>query len=197
MSIRVLICNRLILYAEGMRRLLEEEEDIQVVGLGNDSCAARLDELAPDLVIADLTCFPCVAGPGRRILLVCDDHQSLPAYADLKELVDQGVVGILDAETDPLLLRKAVQTVHAGELWMKRQIIRNSLCAAPSPRRDIRLSRREAEILRYICEGHSNKAIADKLNISVQTVKTHCNHLFKKFGVTSRLKLAMHATTSH
>lgn len=198
MTIRVLICNRICLYAEGLRRQLEEDEGTTVVGLGRgEGELDNLAELAPDLVITDLHCFPRIAGPGKRILLVWDGHQPLPAYGDLKELVAQGVVGILDATTDPLLLRKAVQTVHGGELWLKHQIIRNSLCSVHSSHRDVPLSRREAEILHHICEGHSNKAIAAKLNISEQTVKTHCNHLFKKFGVSSRLKLALHATLPH
>ena len=61
------------------------------------------------------------------------------------------------------------------------------------PHIDYHITKKEKEILNYVCAGFTNKEVANKLYISEQTVKSHCNHLFKKFGVTNRTKLALFA----
>lgn len=197
MTVRVLICNRIRLYAEGLRRLFEENEKMMVTGvLGGERDFEGMEGSDADVVIADSANFPLLAGRGKRILLIRDDSDRhlLPPFGDLKEMVAQGLVGILDAATDLALLRKAVEKVHEGELWLDHRIIRNSL-QTPENCNRTRLSRREAEIMHFICEGLSNKQIAARLFISEQTVKSHCNHLFKKFGVSSRLQLALSASS--
>jgi DNA-binding NarL/FixJ family response regulator len=193
MTIRVLICNRTYLYAEGLRLILEKDGGFLVTGaVCVEQDLDHLEALDPDLILSDAAIFPWVAGRGKRILLIWDskEQQLLPPFGSLKAMIDQGLAGILDGKTDPALLCKAVAKVHAGELWIDHQLIRISLCddfTHPNPQ----LSRREAEVLRHICAGSSNKEIAEKLFISEQTVKSHLNHLFKKFGVTSRLQLAL------
>ena len=114
-----------------------------------------------------------------------------PEVSDLPDGTTFGVsltdIGGSSLDADPVI---------AGELWFDNKVIQTSLCVVRGSGREMPLTQREAEILRFICEGYSNKAIAETLNISEQTVKTHCNHLFKKFEVTSRLKLALRATSS-
>jgi DNA-binding NarL/FixJ family response regulator len=193
MSIRVMICNHIHLYAEGLRRLLDEGEEVSVIGLASDERDLEiLQGLDPDVVISDAVCFPRLAGRAKKILLIWagNGRHPYPPFGDLKTMVKQGLGGILDEKTAPALLRKAVAKVHAGELWVDHQFIYSSLlrddvCG------NVPLSRRKTEILRHICEGYSNKVIADQLCISEQTVKTHCNQLYKKFGVSSRLQLAL------
>jgi len=192
--IQVLISNRIYLYAKGLERLLDADEGFQVTGLAcEEEDLEALEEMAPDIVISDVASFPLVADRGMKILLIWDSPRALPPFADLKSMVEQGLAGILDARIDPPLLRKAIETVYAGDLWFDHKIITNTLCATHDESRQVPVSRREAEILQHICDGCSNKEIADKLCISEQTVKTHCSRLFKKFGVSSRLQLALHA----
>jgi DNA-binding NarL/FixJ family response regulator len=193
MSIRVLICNHIHLYTEGLRRILDEGQGILVVGLASDDRDYEgLEDLHPDVVIADIACFSKLAGRAKKILLIWagNGRHPFPPFGDLKTMVGQGLAGILDARTDSALLRKAVAKVHAGELWVDHQFIYSSL-RSDGARTKVPLSRRETEILRHICEGDANKEIAVKLCISEQTVKTHCNHLYKKFGVSNRLQLAL------
>ncbi len=195
MPVRVLICIRFCLYAKGLRRLLEEDEEIQVAGIVRDERDLEdLEKLDLDLILSDAASFPQVAGRGWKILLLWDVPQVLPQVSELKEMVALGLAGILTAGTGSALLWKAVKKIDAGELWFDNNVIK-TLCMIRGSGREMPLSRREAEVLRYICEGLSNKAIAGKLDISEQTVKTHCNHLFRKFGVSSRLKLAMWVTS--
>lgn len=198
MTIRGLVCNHVQLYAEGLRGLLNEDGEILLVGLAvEDRDLENLEDLDPDVVITDSAFFPKVAGRVKRILLIWDGQgrKHIPHIDDLKMMVIQGLAGIVDARTDSALLRKAVTKVNAGDFWIDHQFIRNSLFM-DGIGTNIHLSRREADILRHICEGNSNKEIAEKLCISVQTVKTHCNKLFKKFGVSSRLQLALLASSN-
>lgn len=195
MTVRVLICNRIRLYAEGLRRLFEEDEKMMVTGVLSGERDFGMEGSDADVVITDSANYAFLAGRAKRILLIRDDSDRhlLPPFGDLKEMVAQGLVGILDVATDLALLRKAVEKVHEGELWLDHRIIRNSLQTPESNR--AHLSRRETEIMHFIREGLSNKQIAARLFISEQTVKSHCNHLFKKFGVSSRLQLALSASS--
>lgn len=193
--VRVLICNRIHLYAEGLARLLEGDEDIRVAGIAcNTGELQALDALEVDLVLSDKANFHLLASQGKRILLINDGRQQLLPFDDLKVMVTQGLAGILDCEIDSSVLKKAIERVCSGELWLDRKIISNTLRLTDDSGEAIRLSRRESEILRHICDGNSNKEIAELLCISEQTVKTHCKHLFKKFDVSSRLQLALRAT---
>lgn len=196
MTVRVLICNRIRLYAEGLRRILEEEGGVAVTGvLSEEREWEEVEGSEADVVIADGASFSSLGGRARRILLIRDDfdRHAPPPFGDLKEMVERGLAGILDAATDLPLLRKAVEKVNEGELWLDRRIISSSLQTPENGRSH--LSRREAEIMHFICEGLSNRQIAERLFISEQTVKSHCNHLFKKFGVASRLQLALSASS--
>ena len=193
MTTRILICNRMLLYAEGLRRLLAEDERFAVVAAGGDAETVKaLAAFDPHVVIADPACFEHVAGTGRTILLTWDgvSAASPQSFGNLRELVNCGLAGVLDARTDPVLLRKAVTKVCAGELWLDQQIIRRVL-RPDAAQSHIQLSRREIEIVQLLRQGFSNKRIASELCISEQTVKTHCNHLFKKFSVSSRLQLVL------
>ncbi len=195
MVVRVLICNRIHLYAAGLAHLLEGDKNIQVKGFACNAGDLRaLEELDVDLILSDRSTFHLLASQGKRILLINDGRQRLLPLNDLKAMVNQGLAGILDCEIDSALLKKAIERVHSGELWLDRKVISNTLRLTDDSGQALRLSRREAEILRYICDGCSNKEIADHLCISEQTVKTHCKHLFKKFDVSSRLQLALRAT---
>jgi len=192
--IQVLISNRIYLYAKGLKRLLDAVGGFRVIGLAcEEGDLMTLEEMTPDIILSDVASFPLVADRGVKILLIWDSPRAVPPFGDLKSMVEQGLSGILDARLDPSLLRKAIETVYAGELWFDHKIISDTLCATRDEGRKIAVSRREAEILQHICDGCSNKEIADKLCISEQTVKTHCSRLFKKFGVSSRLQLALNA----
>lgn len=105
------------------------------------------------------------------------------------ELISKGVVGILSAETDSGLLKKAILSVASGGLWITRGIVKTALCQPAASKRN--LTNQESKVASYICHGLRNKEIAQKLDISEQTVKSHCNRIYKKFGVTDRLQLAL------
>jgi len=125
--------------------------------------------------------------PGRKALLL---H---PACTDA--LVDHvlrcGGSGCLSVEATGPELARAIQAVHAGELWASRKVLTQAirpvgdeaLTAHPI------LSARESEIIAGMRRGMSNKQIARELGISDMTVKTHAHNIFGKLGVSGRVRL--------
>ena len=124
----------------------------------------------------------------RTILLVAS-----PADADAVAALKQ---------SEPALLRRAVQQVRDGEIWVGRSVttqLLEELTAASTrrapgpPRRLGRLTQRERELVALVAAGASNKEIAERLSIAERTVKAHLTSIFRKLGVSSRLHLAVYA----
>lgn len=195
MQFNVIICCKIYLYAEGLKRLLEEDEDIRVLGIAcTDEEIKNLIDYEPDVIVSDMAnCMTVLkqlpSKEDKKVLLV-NDRMDLSSES-LKTMITDGLGGILPKNADGKLLQKATRKLHDGELWIDHQTMREVFSHPGERNIDIHLTKKELEILNYICSGLSNKEIAKKLFISEQTVKSHCNHLFKKFGVPSRLKLAL------
>lgn len=196
MSIRVLICCEVVLLAEGLGRILEDCGYAEVVGQ-----VCKVEDIPGalasgcDVILTDKKLFAHLLNfteslNGEKILLLDDGAGLCLNIDDLQELIAERVAGLLLKESDSALLCKAVEAVNEGELWIDRKTIQNSLFSRKK-RPVVNLTQREHEIFNRIRSGYSNKEIAEKLCISEQTVKTHCHHLFRKFGVTSRLKLSL------
>lgn len=197
MEINIKILCQSLLVAEGLRCLLNSSDQIAVAGL-----ASSLDELVKqdtsscDVLVVDIDCAKDVLGSleklgGPRVLLLGNKRDDLFICEDLKDHVAAGLSGILAADSDHNLFEKAIQKIHSGELWIDNMTLSKSLKKKPSHKQEIQITKKEAEVLEYICSGDTNKRIASKMFISEQTVKSHCNHLFKKFGVDNRVKLLL------
>jgi len=197
MLLKVIVCCRVQLYAEGIRKILEEDYELHVLGTAHDEEEIRnLIQYAPDVIIADLpSCREVLSvlpnSDNKKVLLI--DETNKISSEEVKSLINDGLGGILTNEADGKLLQKAARKLHDGELWFDRNTLREALSRHSEKKTDVHLTKKETEILEFICTGLTNKEIARKLYISEQTVKSHCNHLFKKFGVSSRLKLAVRA----
>ena len=207
MPIRVAIvcCNRI--FAEGLKMLLEDESDIEVIGTFDESPDFLLDlenilKLNPDVILADysadfniLLSLPeeFLALNRLKIILIGDRTLRFIADKQLKELVLKGVVGILPPSADSELLKKALNAVFSGEVWLDRNTLMKIFNSMRKQEKNVNLAKREKEIMFHICQGYRNKEIAQKLNISEQTVKSHCTRIYKKIGVTDRLQLALYS----
>lgn len=181
---------------EGLKQLLSDNESISVLAI---ACTPEEFEwiigFEHDLIICDGSCFEAVLQNFKqhnfKVLLINDSMHSELYYSHLQDLVKRGLVGILNPKSDALLFMKAIRTVIAGEMWIDHETIRRSLCCSERAQRDMNLTKREKQVLDYICCGASNKEIAQKLFVTEQTIKSHCNKLFKKFGVSNRVGLAL------
>lgn len=198
MNIRIAIGCHSYLLGEGIKRLFREEKEIDVICIFDEGIdISEILKLDPDIILADFKIFRSFpedfdSSNQSKILLICDRSWISDAEKNIPELLLRGVYGILAPDTDAAVLKKAVKVVYSGELWLDRKLIKNVLCNINTVDKKIDLTKKEKEIVSLICHGYRNKEIAQKLDISEQTVKSHCNRIFKKVGVSDRLQLALY-----
>jgi DNA-binding NarL/FixJ family response regulator len=205
--IRVLLADDHAIFRDGLRKLLENEDDISIVGEASNGTQAiqMLAKLKPDILLLDLRM------PDKDGLAVLEEVNFdslatrvivLTATEDDREVVRairMGARGIVlkDSATD--LLLKSIRTVHAGEIWLDKKKTSDVIeafkkSAEAGPRREKPLlSDREKEIVGLVAQGFRNREIGEKLFISEQTVKNHLHNIFDKLGVSDRLELALYA----
>jgi DNA-binding NarL/FixJ family response regulator len=197
-KIRIAIGCHSYLLGEGIKRLFQEEEEVDVIGIFDEGIDIReILKLNPDIILADFRIFrsfPEDFGYDKqvKILLVSDRSWAAESEKQIPELLTRGVYGILSPDANSAVLKKAVKVIYSGELWLDRKLIKDILYDMSHSEKKIDLTKKEREIVSLICHGYRNKEIAQKLDISEQTVKSHCNRIFKKVGVSDRLQLALY-----
>ena len=205
-NITVLVADDHAIFRDGLRQLLEAEEDITVVGEARTGaeCVSLAQRLKPAVVLLDLKMSPIdglevltqLQGAGvesRPIVLTASEDEQ-----DYVEAVRRGARGIVlkAAASDRLL--EGIRKVHRGEMWIDQRVAADVMKAMSDPRPVTRAERaqltaREQEIVSLVAQGFRNKEIAEKLSISEQTVKNHLHNIFDKLGVSDRLELALYA----
>jgi two-component system, NarL family, nitrate/nitrite response regulator NarL len=209
-AIRILIADGQPIFCQGLRKVIETQADLRVVGETSDGAEALklARDHAPDILLLD------AAIAGLAALRVLRDVQSsapsvrtifLAAEAETSETVEAlkfGARGVMRKESPPDLLLKAIRCVNAGQHWVRRDKISDvlqSLGKETSPwlngplGRNLHVTSREIQIISAILHGGSNKDIAKQLGLSEETVKHHLTHIFDKLGVCTRLELALFA----
>jgi NarL family two-component system response regulator LiaR len=203
-AIRILIADDHPVVREGLRGLLSFKPEFAVVGEAEDGLEAvvRAAHLRPDVIVMDLE-MPRQNGldaarqilaenPAARILLLTSFAKDQKIF----ECLDSGVLGCLLKDSAPQELFRAIRDVHAGQLALHPAIARSLLQrrqVAQSESNPDGLTERELAVLRLIALGQSNQEIADKLVVSVATVRTHVNHIFAKLGLETRSQAMLYA----
>jgi len=210
--IRILVVDDHPIVREGLRKLLDLEEDIEVVAeTDNGRNALELvDQLQPDIVLLDLK-MPGMDGLTALQAMQRTTHRArvivLTASEDKNEWVQAmklGCQGIVVKQTSPDLIVKSIRKVHGGEIWLDSHTTASVMRQFASPSDQITtgaakgrerspLSTREREIVALVAQGYKNKEMAEKMFISEQTVKNHLHNIFDKLGVSDRLELALYA----
>ena len=179
----------------GIRYALLEEDGIEFVGEAYDGEAAvRLcEQVQPDVVLMDLM-MPGMDGveTTRAIREQCPEVQILvlTSFHD-RDLVPRamqaGAVGYLLKGVSNRELVEAIRAAHAGRSILAREAMADLVqAAAPAPKLGDDLSEREREVLALLSQGLSNKEIAERLFLSVATIKYHVRLLLSKLGAGSR-----------
>lgn len=211
-KIRVIIADDHPIVRDGLRKLLNLEEDVQVIGEAADG-RELLDIVKqdnPDIILLDLR-MPNLDGLSALQTLQQMGCASkvivLTASEDKNEFVQAmklGCSGIVLKQTSPDLIVKSIRKVFAGEIWLDSHttaaVMRQFAASAEQPvapptraRERSPLSAREREIVALVAQGYKNKEMAEKMFISEQTVKNHLHNIFDKLGVSDRLELALYA----
>ena len=200
MAIRVVLAEDNTLLREGIARLLERADGIELVGTAADrpGLEALIEELAPDLVVTDIRMPPTGTDEGIQIAaalrterpevgVVVLSQYADPAYAlALLEGGSEGRAYLLKervSDVDDLLA--AIREVAGGGSVIDSKVV-ESLVSTKHPRTsDVdRLTPREREILGEMAQGKSNAAIAATLVLSTRAVEKHTNSIFSKLGLT-------------
>jgi DNA-binding NarL/FixJ family response regulator len=197
-KITVLLADDHSLVRRGFRRILEDDSSIVVVGEANDGEEAiRLaDVLKPRVVVMDCA-MPGLSGLAatRRILEQSPDVAilMLSMHAEdtlVGQALDAGARGYILKSALDLDLAAAVKRVAAGETVLDPAIAQPSTLKGE---RSHRLTPRELEVLQLICDGLSNKGIAEKLDLSANTVAVHRTNIMSALGTHKTAELVVYA----
>ncbi|MFN2232594.1 MAG: response regulator [Anaerolineales bacterium] len=203
--IRVIIVDDHTIVRKGIRALLTEVEDIEVVGEAGDGQealnlveATRFDVILMDLVMPNMDGIEATQQittqqPDARVLALTSfaaDEKVFPA-------IKAGAMGYLLKDSEPNDLVKAIRQVHQGEPTLHPSIARKVLheLGRPSsqPQTPDPLTEREVEVLRLVAKGLSNQEIADKLTIAEVTVRTHVSNILSKLHLANRVQATLYA----
>jgi two-component system, NarL family, nitrate/nitrite response regulator NarL len=202
-AVRIVIADDHPIFRDGLRKLLESEPGFAVVGEADDGLTAirAVQALNPDLLLLDVA-MPKLGGIEALAALQGQHTQVLILTAGISDAAlvrafQLGARGVVLKETATRQLLTGIRRVISGRYVVGEGAVESmaEALARPASERERRfgLTRRELEIIGAIVAGESNKEIADRLSISIQTVKHHLTSIFDKTGVSSRLELALFA----
>jgi len=209
----VLIIDDNRLMRGGLRALLKAQPDLQVAGAVADLAAAlrRVAEVTPHVVLVDAglgSCDGCrcveqihKSAPAARVIVM----DLLPAPEEVVGYVKAGANGFLmkDATVEDLV--GTVRSVARGEdvipLVLTGTLLSHIAQDAvvhqrPEAADAVRMTKREQEVMQLIAEGFNNKAIAQRLGVAGDTVKSHVRNILEKLTLHSRLAIAAHSRRS-
>jgi DNA-binding NarL/FixJ family response regulator len=197
--ITVVLADDHMMMREGLRRLLELEKDIQIVGEAEDGrqAVAMVKNLRPAVVLMDIA-MPLLNGleatrqirkdvPDTKVLILSAHSHA----AFVKQVTDLGAAGFLLKQTSSAFVATAIREVQKGNTFFSPSIAKRLSAVDPTlldregqPRKKgNHLSSREVEVLQLIAEGHGNKQVASELGLSFKTVDNHRQRLMAKLNI--------------
>jgi DNA-binding NarL/FixJ family response regulator len=207
MTLRLLLVEDHLTVREGVRALLEEEDDFEVVGQAGDGneVLALMDRLRPDVVVLDLM-LPGLGGlevlreltrrwPEAHVVIL--SMHGNEAY--VLEALRSGAGAYILKQSEAGELVRAIREVAAGRRYLGAPLSERAVEAyarraedtAPDPYAT--LTTREREVLKLVAEGHTSPEIAELLFISPRTVESHRAALMRKLGLRTQVDLIRYA----
>jgi DNA-binding NarL/FixJ family response regulator len=202
--LRVVLADDHVTVRHGLRLLLDAQPDLTVVGEADDGRTAlqRVQELEPDVVVMDIS-MPGMSGLSAtrvlkearpRVAIVVLTRHADDAY--LHEMLRAGAAAFVLKQSPSTELIQAIRAAAAGGQYLDANVtsrVTGGLLARDSKRVGPRLTDREAEVLRMIARGFSNKEIASQLDLSVKTIEVHKANGMRKLGLKGRADIVQFA----
>jgi DNA-binding NarL/FixJ family response regulator len=207
-AVRIVIADEHAIFRDGLRRMLETEPRLRIVGETGDALglATLVRGVEPDILLFGFSAthrspvetlqeIAASASGVRTIILTASIHT--PEVAAAVQL--GAAAGVLSKDSSADLLFKGIASVMEGGFWVGDSAVANvadSLRKFNVARRRAKafgLTRRELEIVRAVVSGYTNKHIARQFSISESTVKRHVTHIFDKLGASNRVEVALFA----
>lgn len=203
--IRVLVVDDHPVVRQGIKSLLGEEEDIQVVGeaVNGRDALEKVESLKPEVILMDLV-MPEMTGieaiekitalhPDARILVMTSFAADDKVFPSIKA----GALGYLLKDSDPEDLIRMIRQVYHGELsihpTIARKVIQELKRPAKNPLTPSPITEREVEILQLLAQGMENKEIAARLVVRDATVRTHVSNILRKLQLANRVQATLYA----
>lgn len=210
-TIDILISDDHAIFREGLRKLLEAEPWLRIVGeAGDGEETVRLArQLNPHILLLDLSLPKLTGLQALRELskLGIQTHTIILTAAiesdQVVEALQLGARGIVLKHSALQLLLKSIRCVTGGEFWVGNERVLDVIQALrrltpahsdSGDRRDFGLTAREKQIIGLVGAGYTNKDLAKELGISENTAKHHMTNIFDKLGISNRLELLLFAT---
>ncbi len=200
--ISIVIVDDHALVREGTRQLLQQDPDLDIIGVAasGEEALEVLDRLRPDVALVDVN-LPEMSGldlarhvvanwPSIHVLIV----SAYDDFAYIVEALDIGVDGYLLKTASTKELIDAVHAVADGVLVLDRQVSRRLVQRRRrEPETVSSLTPRETDVLGLLAQGQSNKQIAAQLELGIRTVEGYVSSILGKLGVASRTEAVTHA----
>ncbi len=209
MSIKILLVDDHAVLREGLKALLNSEDDLHVIGGANSGREALqlIDGLRPDVVVTDIS-MPGLNGieTTRQLrarydalkIIILSMHED---QAYVTEALQAGANGYVVKQADAGEVIRAIKAVMAGGAYLSpiisKDLIDDYLTRAPNTVPAHQLTTREREVAQLIAEGQSTREISTLLTISVKTVETHRANIMRKLNAKSTADIVKYAIKKH
>lgn len=199
--IRLLLVDDHTIVRESLREVLEREPDITVLGeaAAGDTGLAMAYQLAPDLVLTDIQ-IPGFDGIEltRRLAKECPAVKvlALSSHLDRRyvvQMLDAGAIGYVNKAAGRKELLQGIRAVAAGQRYLCQECAAMLVRTPPPGGKQVKLGRREIEVLKLIAEGLTSTAIGDKLFIAPGTVEVHRRNIMNKLELHNIAELTQYA----
>ena len=210
-KIRLLLIEDNRILRESIVSMFKKRPDMHVVGniSSNENITRRIDELKPDILLIDIILVN--QNYLQIVKLIREKFQKIeiiviglvPGQSNISEYIEAGVAGFVIKEADTARYVKTILKVNRGLKVLPplltgslfSQLVQNVISGSNNTVIDksVRMTKRELEVVELIAEGFTNKEIAQKLNISTYTVKSHVHNILAKLSLITRVQIAKYA----